>query len=126
MTWGTIPEFPAFKAHVESALDEDDEPVIGPPGDVFHMELVGKDAAAAKTALKTMFSAGIRVAFERYKGRHNQFGLRFLDLPSLHKFIAALLVVDEMEAEADPEAERQETPGDLASSIMGSLGYEWI
>lgn len=126
MTWGKIPEFPAFKAHVEAARDEDDEPVIGPPGDVYHMELVGKDAAAAKMALKTMFSAGIQVSFEQYKGKHGRFGLRFLDLQSLHKFIAALLVVDEMEAEEDPEAEREETPGDLASSIMGTLGYEWV
>lgn len=127
MTWGTVPEFPAFKAHVEAARDEDDEPVIGPPGDVYHMELVGKDAAAAKMALKTMFSAGIRVSFEQFEGRHKKYGLRFLDLQSLHKFIAALLVVDEMEAEeAGPDADRQETAGDLASSIMSTLGYEWI
>jgi hypothetical protein len=126
ISWGTIPEFPAFKAHVEAASSEDGEPVIGPPGDVYHMELVGQDVTWAKMALEAMFAAGIRVSFEQFKGRHGKYGLRFLDLQSLHKFIAALMVVDEMEAEEDPDADRQETAGNLASSIMTTLGYEWI
>lgn len=126
LSWGTLPEYPAFAEHVQRAVDEDDQPVIGPPGDVYHMELVGKDAAAAKLALKTLFSTGTKVSFDQFQGKHGKYGLRFNDLLSLHKFILALLTVDEMEAEADPDADRQETPGDLASSIMGTLGYEWV
>lgn len=133
MSWGTLPEFPAFKAHVEAALDEDDEPVMGPPGDVYHMELVGKDIASAKLALKTLFSTGTPVAFEQFEGKHGKFGLRFQDLVSLHKFILALLTVSELEAEelgehpdGTPMDSGGDGPGDLASSIMGTLGYEWV
>lgn len=126
MTWGTLPEYRDFEKYVTTALDDDDRPVIGPPGDVYHMELVGRDRESAKLALKSLFVAGSPVAFEQFKGQHGKFGLRFLDLVSLHKFILALLMVDEMEAEADPDREREETPGDFASSIMGTLGYEWI
>jgi hypothetical protein len=126
LSWGEIPEFPAFRAHVEAFRNDDDEPVIGPPGDVYHMELVGNDVDAAKMALKVMFGVGIPVKFEQFKGRHGKYGLRFLDLSSLHQFIAALTVVDEMEREADPSEDRQETPGDLASHIMSTIGYEWI
>lgn len=125
MTWGTLPEFPAFKAYVEAARDEDDEPVIGPPGNVYHMELVGRDKESAKLALKTLFAAGTRVAFEQFEGRHGKYGLRFLDLVSLHKFILALLTVSEMEAE-EGEKDESEGPADLASSIMSTLGYEWV
>ncbi len=126
LNWGTLPEFPAFEKHVRQAVDEDDNPVIGPPGDVYHMELVGKDVNAAKLALQTLFSTGTKVDFDQFTGKHGKYGLRFNDLLSLHKFILALLTVDEMEAEADPDADRQETPGDLASSIMQTLGYEWV
>jgi hypothetical protein len=129
MSYGTLPEFPAFKAHVEAALDEDDEPVMGPPGDVYHMELVGRDKESAKMALKTLFSAGTRVAFEQFEGKHGKFGLRFLDLVSLHKFILALMTISEMEAEDEDEVvarDRGEGPADLASSIMSTLNYEWI
>lgn len=123
MTWGTLPEFPAFKAYVEAARDEDDEPVIGPPGNVYHMELVGRDKESAKLALKTLFSTRTPVAFEQFEGEHGKFGLRFLDLVSLHKFILALLTINEMQEQDDDSGEG---PGDLASSIMGTLGYEWI
>lgn len=126
LTWGTLPEFDAFEDYVREAVDDDGNPVVGPPGDVYHMELVGKDAAAAKLALKTLFATGTKVDFDQYQAKHGKFGLRFNDLLSLHKFILALLTVDEMEAEAEPEKEREETPGDLASSIMGTLGYEWV
>jgi len=123
LNWGEIPEFPAFRAHVEAFRNDDDEPVIGPPGDVYEMELVGDDVNVAKMALEAMFEVGIPVKFEQFKGHYGKYGLRFLDLSSLHQFIAALTVVDEMKREADS---RQETPVDLASVIMSTLGYEWV
>lgn len=126
MTWGTMPEFKAFRAHVESALDEDDNPVVGPPGDVYHMELVGNDKESSKLALKVLFASGTPVKYDQFDGRHGKYGLRFHDLMSLHKFLVALLTVDEMQAEESGDEERSETPGDLASSIMGALNYEWI
>jgi hypothetical protein len=130
LSWGTLPEFPAFKAHVETAVDEDGDPVMGPPGDVYHMELVGRDKESAKMALKTLFSTGTPVAFEQFEGQHGKFGLRFQDLVSLHKFILALLTVSEMEAEEHPDGTPMDSggdgPGDLASSIMYTLGYEWV
>jgi hypothetical protein len=131
MTWGVLPELPAFEKHVRTALDEDDEPVIGPPGDVYHMELVSKEKEWAKTALETLFATGTPLAFDQFtpKKYPHKYGLRFHDVPSLHKFILALLTVDEMEAEAQGEQYGQgneETPGMLASSIMSTLGYEWI
>jgi hypothetical protein len=125
MTWGTLPEYPAFEKYVMAARDEDNEPVIGPSGDVFHMELVGRDKESAKLALKTLFATGTPVAFERFAGRHGKFGIRFQDLVSLHKFILALLTISELETEGDSD-DREEGPGDLASSIMSTLTYEWI
>jgi len=130
VTWGTLPEFPEFKKHVEAMVDDDGDPVVGPDGgDVYHMELVGRDKESAKAALKTLLATGTRVKFDQFEGRHGKFGLRFLDLVSLHKFILALLTVQEMQDDEGGEMEggdRGEGPGDLASGIMGQLGYEWV
>lgn len=125
MSWGTLPEFREFKAYVEAARNEDDEPVIGPPGDVWHMEAVGRDKESIKMALKVLFASDAKVAYEQFDGKHGKYGIRFLDLVSLHKFILALLTISEMEAESG-EDDRGEGPGDLASSIMDNLGFEWI
>lgn len=124
LSWGILPAFRDFEAYVTAARDEEGEPVIGPPGDVYHMELVGRDKESATLALKTLFAAGSPVAFEQFKGKHGKFGLRFHDLLSLHKFILALLTVSELEAESGESD--GEGPGDLASGIMGTLTYEWI
>lgn len=134
MTWGTLPEFPAFERHVTAARDEDDEPVIGEPGDVYHMELTGKDTQAAKTALKTLLATGTPVAFDQFTPSKypHKYGLRFHDLVSLHKFILALMTVDEMTYEALGEekysklSDAGDNPANLASSIMSTLGYEWV
>jgi hypothetical protein len=126
MTWGTLPEFREFKAYVEAARNEDDEPVVGPPGDVWHMEVVGRDKESVKKALKVLFASDAKVAYEQFDGKHGKYGIRFLDLVSLHKFILALLTISEMEAEEHPDGTPMEGPGDLASSIMDNLGFEWV
>lgn len=126
MSWGTLPEFREFKAYVEAARNEDDEPVVGPPGDVWHMEVVGRDKESTKKALKVLFASDAKVAYEQFDGKNGKYGIRFLDLVSLHKFILALLTISEMEAEEHPDGTPMEGPGDLASSIMDNLGFEWI
>jgi hypothetical protein len=111
MTYGVVPPFEEFSAHLNTARDEDDEPVWDDSG--YPMELVGSDAEQAKRALrKCDRKKDFRVT--EFVGRPGKFALRFTDKKSLWYFIKALPIFTD-----DPD-------GDLASSIMTTLGYEWI
>lgn len=110
LDYGFIPSFAEFSAHLNTAI-RDDEPVWNEAG--YPMELVGTAVEQAELALRRCNGNPVfRVV--GFAGQYGKFGLRFADKLSLWLFIKALPALTD-----DPD-------GDLASSIMETLGYEWI
>ena len=109
MSYGVVPPFEEFSAHLDTAL-RDDEPVWN--GE-YSMELVGNDIDQAEKALK---KCNKKKDFHvtGFQGHYGKFGLRFTDKKSLWHFIKALPIFT------------NDDDGDLASSIMTTLGYEWV
>lgn len=119
MTYGVVPSFAEFSAHLDTAR-RDDEPVWDGK---YEMLLVGSDVKQAEKALKKIARAKgtDRVsasAIEHFTGsgtfHSGKYGLRIHSKTALWHFIKALPVLTDS------------SDGDLASSIMETLGYEWV
>lgn len=111
MTYGVVPSFEDFSAHLNAYKDNNGEEASWEG--LYPMELVGSDIDQAEKAIKKCDKKkDFRVT--GFVGQYGKFGLRFTDKKSLWLFIKALPILTD-----DPD-------GDLASSIMGTLGYEWV
>jgi hypothetical protein len=116
MTYGELPPFPKFKHDVSTRIDPegDGTKVYWPPGTLYPMELVDDD----EVALAEGFGALEEFTPERRRtGRHS--GVRGYkgDETTIYDFVTYL---------SGEWSDGNEKAGDLASSIMGTLGYEWI
>lgn len=113
MTYGQLPPFKKFAHDIHTRIDPDyDRPYL-PAGEKYPMELVGKhEIELAQACDLEQFQTE-----RQRKGQHSgAFGFRGDDR-QIYAFLEYL--VDAFN-NGDDEA------GDLASSIMTTLGYEWI
>lgn len=112
MTYGVVPSFKEFSAHLDSYEDNNGEQASWDERG-YPMVLVGSDVDQAEKALRKMARAN-RVSDLEFFTERGKYGLRILNKSTLWNFIKALPILTD-----DPD-------GDLASSIMTTLGYEWI
>jgi len=116
MTYGVLPPFEQFTHDVHTRTDPEktDGSSYWPPGTLYPMELVD----SAETDLAQRFGGLDDFTPERRRtGRHSGvYGFRG-DERQIYDFLEYL--VEEWN-------EGSEVAGDLASSIMTTLGYEWI
>lgn len=116
MTYGELPPFEQFKRDVGTRVDPDssDSNVYWPAGTLYPMELVG----AHEVQLANDFGGLEQFETERRRSGRNSGAIGFKgDEHAIYGFLEYLV---EEWGNGDEEA------GDLASSIMTTLGYEWI
>jgi hypothetical protein len=112
MTWGQLPPFKKFEHDISTRIDPDyDRPYL-PEGDLYPMELVS--AREIEVAQEFGGLESFRTSRPGYA-----YGFRG-DAQQIYDFLKFLL--DQEDAYNGEEG----SPGDLASSIMYTLGYEWI
>lgn len=116
MTYGQLPPFEQFEHDVRTRIDPESSPPrpYWPEGTAYPMELVSAhEIELAETFGLTEFET------ERQRNRTNTRvrGFRETDPRVIYEFVEFL---------ADRWANGDEEAGDLASSIMYVLGYEWI
>ena len=109
MTYGSLPDYREFMHDIRRTNPEDDKP-YWPRGQDFRMELV------TTPEIELAESYGELFEFETMRPGY-AYGFRG-DESIIYGFLGFLR--DQFEEEGN------ETAGDLASSIMYSLGYEWI
>lgn len=111
MTYGTIPPFEEFERDIRRPNpDESDGSPYWPPGTLYPMELVNSDEIECAEAFGE---------FEEFSGKYGKRGFRG-DERQIYDFLEYL-------AEQDDFLSGEEgSPGDLGSSIMTTLGYEWV
>ena len=115
MTYGVIPPFEQFEHDVQTRIDPDNNKPYLPKGTLYPMELVG----AHEVELAEGFGGLEEFETARYRSGRNTRAIGFRgDERQIYDFIVYL--TDAWNNEGDDEA------GDLASSIMDTLGYEWI
>jgi len=121
MTYGTVPTFAEFERHVKTWKNEEGEGIKASERPVYKMELVGSDAECAQEAAQGI--PGIAIGGGR-KYAH-KLGVEIDDIASLWAFVNSLVhhADDAFEDNMDDEGEKYR---DLASSVMYTLGYEWI
>lgn len=111
MSYGELPSFKDFERHIHTAPDpENDGQVYWPPGTLYPMEL----ASSEEVELADSFGE-----FEEFRGQYGKRGFRG-DERQIYDFLKFLM---DQENAYDFE---EGGPADLASSIMTTLGYEWI
>lgn len=104
MTYGELPSKAAFVKRTEA---ESQYP--------YPMELVGEDKEVVADLLD---DEGI----EEFVPKHShKLGVRVLDAEAMYRFLSGLK--DKYES---GEGEENDAAGNLASSILGTLGYEWV
>jgi hypothetical protein len=116
MTYGALPSFEEFEHDIHTRIDPegDGKKPYWPPGTLYPMELVG----AHEIELIEGFGATEEFEPERRRtGRHS--GVRGFKYDERDMYGLLEYLVEAFN-EGDEEA------GDLASGIMGTLGYEWI
>lgn len=112
MTYGTVPSFKEFERDVHTRIDPEgsDGSVYWPPGTLYPMELV----SSREIELAQEFGE-----LEEFRGAHGKQGFRGNER-QIYDFVKFLM--DQEDAYSGEEG----SPGDLASSIMYTLGYEWV
>lgn len=116
MTYGELPPFEKFERWIHTKIDpeRDGEMPYWPPGTLYPMELVG----AHEVQLANDFGGLEQFETERRRSGRNSGAIGFKgDEHAIYGFLEYLV---EEWGNGDEEA------GDLASSIMTTLGYEWI
>lgn len=114
MTYGQVPPFEQFEHDVRTRIDPDYDRPYWPEGTAYPMELVEQhEIELAETFGLTEFET------ERQRNRTNTRvrGFKESDPRVIYEFVEFL---------ADRWNNGDELAGDLASSIMYTLGYEWI
>lgn len=111
MSFGVLPSFAAFSAHIHSEDPDEGRPYLA-PGAKYPMELTGDDQRVA-VKLKLKPSGTGDYGKPRYELTAKQ-------------LYAAIKKMSAMFDSDMADEELREAAGSLASSIMGTLGYEWI
>ncbi len=113
MTYGTLPSFEEFLHDVHTRIDPETDEPYWPEGTTYPMELV----SSREIGLAQDFGG-----LDSFSGRYaHKAGFRG-DERQIYDFLVFLIDRwDEQGFDDDGEG-----PGDLASSIMYTLGYEWI
>jgi hypothetical protein len=114
MTFGELPPFKQFSHDVSTRIDPEssDNRVYWPKGTMYPMELT----SAREIELAEEFGK-----FEEFRGQYGKRGFRG-NMRQIYDFLVFLVNQPDLYGSDDNE----ESPGDLASSIMTTLGYEWI
>ena len=112
MTYGQVPSFKEFERDVHTRIDPEssDGSVYWTPGTLYPMELVN----SREIELAEEFGE-----LEEFRGAYGKRGFRG-DERQIYDFVKFL-----MDQEDAYEGE-EDSPGSLASSIMYTLGYEWV
>lgn len=114
MTYGTIPEREAFIAHVEPQLS----------GGVYSMRIVnGREWADLARAINQGIDAHLEAVI--CEADHTTGRLVIKGAASLHTLVRRV-VEDEDSWCDDPDASEDVSGVGLVSTILGTLGYEWI
>lgn len=131
LTWGTVPDLGAFMTHVMSAT-RDGEPVLGPAGEVFHFEVHAREYAFVAAAVNQGIDAHLEAVHAKSSaGTNGRVKVTIADVASLRTLVRRLAEAEwerpyaKLERDSRGEALDGEGPGDLASSIMDYLGWEW-
>jgi hypothetical protein len=112
MTYGELPPFEEFEHDIHTRIDPEhgDNQAYWPPGTLYPMELVGP----REIELADEFGE-----FEEFRGQYGKRGFRGNER-QIYDFLVFLMGQD------DAYDFEEGGPADLASSIMTTLGYEWI
>jgi hypothetical protein len=118
---GTVPPYPEFERHLKIWKNEDGKGVVSGESPVYWMELVGDDAECGREAAQDI--PGVSVG----AGRHyaHKLGIEIDDVASLWAFVNSLVHHSD-DAFEEGNEEMGDAYRDLASSIMYTLGYEWV
>lgn len=117
MTYGQVPPFEKFKRDIRRPDPEHDGEPYWPEGTLYPMELV----MPREIELAQDFGGLQDFRTERQRtGRHSgAYGFRGNER-QIYDFVVFLMNQD------DAYDGEEDSPGSLASSIMYTLGYEWI
>jgi len=123
LTYGTLPSLRDFEFHLRDAKDEEGARLIGDPPRVYWFTLVDDAEIGAARAIADQlhveagsgFKGDITYGPDRYYPHKTAFEVR--SVKALHKLVEGLT---ELWNQGDEKA------GDLASSIMYTLRYEWV
>jgi len=99
LTYGVLPKFEEFRASTKDHYP-------------YPMELVGDDESVMRNVL-AMNSREFE-AVERFSAPHGKFGVRVKSPEIMYRLLTALNDLDD------------DAASDLASAILGTLGYEWV
>lgn len=123
LTYGTLPKLGDFELHLRDARDEEGARLIGDPPRVYWMTLVDDaEIGAARSVADRMhvqaghgFRSEVAYGPDRYYPHKTAFEVT--SVKGLHKLLEGLIELWEQGDEA---------AGNLASSIMYTLHYEWV
>ncbi len=120
LTYGTLPRLGDFELHLRDARDEEGARLIGDPPRVYWFTLVDDDEIAAARLVADRINAGavkgpVSYGPDKYYPHKTAFEVR--SVRGLHQLLEGLIELWERGDEA---------AGNLASSIMFTLHYEWV
>ncbi len=115
LTYGTVPKLGDFELRLRDAKDEEGARLIGDPPRVFWMSMVEDEQIAAVKAIAPRLGHDIAIGPDKYYPQKTAVEVR--SVKALHTLIEGL--VEQWNRGIEPA-------GDLASSIMYILRYEWI
>ena len=115
MSYGTMPTLSDFDLHLRDAKDEEGALLVSPSPPAYWMTLVEEDEIVAAQAAARAVGRGVKSGPDRLYAWKTTFEIR--TVPDLYKFIESLVA---------QWNQGNEAAGNLASSIMYTLQYEWI
>ena len=117
LTYGQLPSFEDFKRHIHTAINPETDEPYWPEGTTYPMELV----SAREIELAKEFGGLDDFRTERHRTGRNTRATGFRgDEKQIYDFLVFLM------SQEDAYDGEEDSPGSLASSIMTTLGYEWV
>lgn len=123
MTYGTMPPYRSFEQRLRGAVDEEGALLVGQGPPVYHMELAEHtEIDSAIEVFEKMLPRGLRRQVKIGPGSGQKWKTR-IEIETLEALYA---FIDGLRKLWDSESVYREAAGDLASSIMQTLHYEWV
>lgn len=117
LTYGTLPDRKEFVRRVAPKLKDEG----------YEMELVGDDADWAIEVINQGIDSHLEaIRFTEGTGRYGKLKITIEDAGSLHTFLRRLLDLPFDYDDEDVAEGKAESPESFVSSVMYTLGYEWI